>query len=87
MTCGIKPLCYKCIKSSKHSNHELKIIHKAIEIINEKLSLINLETAEKIENIELDQKRLYDRKLIFEDRVEKSIREIKEIFVNLQKKV
>jgi hypothetical protein len=51
MTCGVKPMCLKCIKSNKHASHDVKIVKKAIEVINEKFSLIHLETAEKIENI------------------------------------
>ena len=45
MTCSVKPLCYKCIKSNKHASHDVKIVKKAIEVINEKFSLLHLETA------------------------------------------
>lgn len=30
MTCNVKLLCYKCIKSNKHESHDVKILKKAI---------------------------------------------------------
>lgn len=51
MSCSIKPLCYKCIKSNKHFSHDVKIVKKAVEVMNERLGLVNLETAERVENL------------------------------------
>jgi hypothetical protein len=42
LTCQIKLLCYKCIKSNKHAEHEVKIIKKAFDMLVERVSLIHL---------------------------------------------
>ena len=88
LTCDIKPLCIKCVSNSKrHLGHDLKEMGKTISMLAEQLSINLIEVNNKIEEMELFQRRLDDQTNVIKDRGTKFLTEIRDNFAELFQKL
>lgn len=65
----MQPLCIKCSSSTKkHINHEVKDIQKGISQIVEQVSIAKIDLSQKIQSVEVWERRLEDRNIIIKNR-------------------
>lgn len=65
----MQPLCIKCTSSTKkHVNHEVKDLQRGITIISDQVSLAKMEICQKIQEVEMWERRLEDRSVIIKER-------------------
>lgn len=74
-------MCIKCSSGSKkHVNHEIKDIQKGISMIVEQVSLAKMELSQKIQEVEVWERRLEDRSVLIKDRASQTLSDIRGSF-------
>lgn len=77
----MEPMCIKCSSGSKkHVNHEIKDIQKGISMIVEQVSLAKMELSQKIQEVEVWERRLEDRSVLIKDRASQTLSDIRGSF-------
>lgn len=86
-SCEMQPLCLKCSSATKkHSNHEVKDIQRGISMIVEQVSFAKMELSQKIQEVEIWERRLEDRSVIIKDRALQTLSDIRGSFENIYAK-